>query len=104
MKNDKRRSRSIYIYIKSQTCSRCGVYLGGGKCSDNCIVVEAIKALEQRSVLDKALTEIIDLADANDGNSDCQQWFSQGLWKAVQIINNCKAEIKNYENKNDTKV
>lgn len=54
----------------------------------------AIEAIEQRSVLDKALTEIIDLADANDGNSDCQQWFSSGLWKAVQIINNCKAESK----------
>jgi len=54
----------------------------------------ATEAIKQKSVLDKALTEIIDLADANDGNSDCQQWFSQGLWKAVQIINNCKAESK----------
>ena len=34
-------------YIKSKMCNNCGVYLGGGKCSDNCKVIEAIKALEQ---------------------------------------------------------
>lgn len=33
-------------YIKSKMCNNCGVYLGGGKCSDNCTVIEAINALE----------------------------------------------------------
>ena len=34
-------------YIKSKMCYSCGVYLGGGKCSDNCNVIETIKALSQ---------------------------------------------------------
>ena len=34
-------------YAKSKMSNNCGVYLGGGKCSDNCKVIEAIKALEQ---------------------------------------------------------
>ena len=34
-------------YIKSKMCNNCGVYLGGGKCSDNCNVIEAIQALSQ---------------------------------------------------------
>lgn len=34
-------------YIKSKMCNDCGVYLGGGKCSDNCKVIEAINTLEQ---------------------------------------------------------
>lgn len=46
-------------YIKSQMCSTCGVYLGGGKCSDNCIVIEAIKALEQEPKLEKDGTLIV---------------------------------------------
>ena len=28
-------------------CNNCGIYLGGGKCSDNCNVIEAIQALSQ---------------------------------------------------------
>ncbi len=36
-------------YIKSKMCNNCGVYLGGGKCTDNCKVIEAIKALSQES-------------------------------------------------------
>lgn len=35
-------------YIKSKMCKSCSVYLGGGKCSDNCKVIEAIEALEQK--------------------------------------------------------
>lgn len=34
-------------YIKSEMCKNCSVHLGGGKCSDNCKVIEAIKALEK---------------------------------------------------------
>ena len=34
-------------YIKSKICNDCSVHLGGGKCSDNCKVIEAIKALEK---------------------------------------------------------
>ena len=34
-------------YIKSKMCNNCGIYLGGGKCSDNCNVIEAIQALSQ---------------------------------------------------------
>jgi len=34
-------------YIKSKMCNNCSVYLGGGKCSDNCKVIEAIEALKQ---------------------------------------------------------
>ena len=33
-------------YIKSEMCKNCSVYLGGGKCSEKCNVIEAIKALE----------------------------------------------------------
>lgn len=45
-------------YIKSEMCKNCSVYLGGGKCSDNCKVIESIKALEQESILDKIRSEI----------------------------------------------
>ena len=37
-------------YIKSKMCNNCGVYLGGGKCSDNCNVIEAIQALSQKPI------------------------------------------------------
>lgn len=33
--------------VKSKMCKDCGIYLGGGKCSDKCNVIEIIKALEQ---------------------------------------------------------
>lgn len=41
-------------YIKSKMCNNCGVYLGGGKCLDNCSVIEAIQALSQERTVDKA--------------------------------------------------
>lgn len=44
-------------YIKFKMCKDCGVSLGGGKCSDNCRVIEAIKILEQEPV-DKIRAEI----------------------------------------------
>lgn len=44
-------------------CKDCGVYLGGGKCSDNCKVIGSIKALEQPAVLDKIRADVINIAD-----------------------------------------
>ena len=34
-------------YIKSKMCNNCGVYLGGGNCSNNCNVIEAIQVLQE---------------------------------------------------------
>lgn len=56
-------------------CNDCSVYLGGRKCSNNCKVIKAIKALEQESVLDKIIAEIkeLDTYYVNDfyiGNMD----------------------------------
>jgi len=40
-------------YIKSKMCNGCSIYLGGGKCLDNCSVIEAIKALEPEPLTDE---------------------------------------------------
>lgn len=37
--------------VKSKMCKDCGIYLGGGKCSDSCSVIEIIKVLEQADIL-----------------------------------------------------
>lgn len=52
-------------YIKSKMCSDCGVHLGGGKCLDNCNVIEAIKALEQEPSKDMEEIEEVINCDAN---------------------------------------
>ena len=51
-------------YIKSKMCNNCGIYLGGGKCSDNCNVIEAIQALSQEPI-----NEIVQKA-YEDGKKD----------------------------------
>ncbi len=33
--------------VKTKMCKDCGVYLGGGKCSDNCSITKIIRVLEQ---------------------------------------------------------
>jgi len=40
-------------YIKSKMCNNCGIYLGGGKCSNNCNVIEALQALSQEPICDR---------------------------------------------------
>ena len=45
-------------------CNNCGIYLGGGKCSDNCNVIEAIQALSQEPI-----NEIVQKA-YEDGKKD----------------------------------
>ena len=51
-------------YIKTKMCNDCSIRLGGGKCSDNCKVIEAIKALEQEPKMEQfakwVATEIFD--------------------------------------------
>lgn len=53
-------------YIKSKMCNDCSIYLGGGKCSDNCKVIEAIKALEQEPCGDAISRQaVLDLINEN---------------------------------------
>ena len=37
--------------IKSQLCTNCGVFLGGGECIDNCHTIQYINALKQNTDL-----------------------------------------------------
>jgi len=64
-------------YIKSKMCNNCSVYLGGGKCSDNCKVIEAIKALEQTKI---------------GYCKDCKEWKdSDGVFRrGVGAESNCR--------------
>lgn len=58
-------------YIKSKMCNDCGVYLGGGKCSDNCKVIEAIEAFEELDFVQphKKMPVTLDLTPCDDAVS-----------------------------------
>ena len=50
-------------FIKNSMCKDCGVFLGGGKCSPDCKVIEAIKALECNCNIDNASKDIKEIRD-----------------------------------------
>ena len=77
-------------YIKSEMCKNCSVYLGGGKCSDNCKVIEAINALKQKSILDNISDEIEQIEiNGHIRNVEC---FNAGINAALNVIDKYKTK------------
>lgn len=47
MDNEITKEEAIKMF-KRYSCSNCGVYLGGGGCNPDCIIIKAFKAIEQK--------------------------------------------------------
>ena len=56
--------------VKTKMCKDCGVYLGGGKCSDNCSITKIIRVLKQ-----EPCDDCISRAQAL---SDYADWYGYG--------------------------
>lgn len=82
-------------YIKSKMCYNCGVYLGGGKCSDNCDVIEAIQALLQEpcgnAISRQAVLEYIEGSEADLGHSSENELVCQDIKELPPVTS--KSEI-----------
>jgi len=76
-------------HIKSEMCNACSVHLGGGKCSDNCKVIEAIKALEQEPCEDvisrQAVIDSLHNKFADGFDSD-RWWNSMSVLYAINKV------------------
>lgn len=89
-------SKEAFETLKANLCGMCAC---GSQCMESCDIRscdnrDAIKVLEQQGlVLDKARSEILDLADY-DAYGDVQQAFGLGLMRAVQVIDKCKTEVE----------
>lgn len=89
--------------IKSEMCKRCGVYLGGGECHNNCRVIQCIEALSAESCEDKEYKkdlnelkeQILKEGDTLVSKRDLLERFvkidneyEHSPWNLLQICNN----------------
>ena len=88
-------------YIKDNMCKDCRVFLGGGKCSPDCKVMEAIKALGCNCNLDKTLDNMSkDIKEIRDeyervNNPLGDRWeYTNPHDESLAIINKYISEIR----------
>ena len=50
-------------YVKENLCTNCGIFLGGGKCKDDCMVNECINALSTKMLSVECISPRISFPD-----------------------------------------